>query len=248
MVAIHIHHSVVSSSQTSSQEFLVARTTTMTTSSAHGKKQVRFALEKDYEVYLVPHFLTYDTSHREELWWTRQEYKVIRDNIKRMANILEQRRSTSSSYQRRRKPSDMELANECTRGLEKQTQRGNMMKKMACRNGIQAVLAEQESQVEMDVCNEDAIRTRYMEASRANVDAAIEQGRKDAAYNEDDDDLRANLQVIDSRRIIYNSHKGDSVQLRSSSGRNNNARIRRLFHILIGTALLHDERRTEKRR
>lgn len=136
------------------------------------RKRARFALEKDYTVHEVPHRGDYP---REEIWYQRQEYDKFRDEIKRIVALIERR----TRYGR---PKLAPSIQECTRGLECQTQEGAVAKRVACLDSICAVLMEQDHQQSVGKFSDEAIRRRYIEMNCIHVEAALKQGQKDADY------------------------------------------------------------------
>ncbi len=199
----------------------------MAVSSEH-QKRVRFALQRDYQVYTVPHRWNYDISQRAELWLTGKEYQDIRDDIKRISNLM------SRKSKNKGRNSNFGPPQECIRGLERQTRQGAVAKKVASLDGIHAVLVEQENQQILNVFDADAIRERYVEVSAVNVLAAIEQGKKDARYDDDDNDNHHHHHDLQERNHNENCTAYNKVGITKSSQRRNRTRIGRFLSCFPG--------------
>ena len=189
------------------------------------QKRARFALEKDYKVHCVPHRWDYDAAERSQMWVTKQEYQDIRDEVKRIASLMDRR----LKYGRQK----LTPLGECTRGLDCQTQEGAVAKKVACLDGICAVLMEQEHQQSVgDFCDE-SIRKRYIEMNCVHVEAAIKRAQKDADHENEGTTSQSSSPNVDSGKA-----GGRIVNTR----RNRN----RISRLLFGTP--HRSNSYEKRR
>ena len=152
---------------------------------AINRKRVRFALEKDYAVHTIPHRLDYDASQRSEIWVSLEEYETIREEVKRIVSLMDRR----TRYGRQK----LAPVQECTRGLECQTQQGAIAKKVASLDGICAVLMEQDHQQSIGNFNGECIRRRYMEMTSGHVEAALRRAEQDADYDSPEDENSRNL-------------------------------------------------------
>jgi hypothetical protein len=180
------------------------------------RKRACFALEKDYKVHLVPHRWDYDASQRAEIWYGRQDYEEFRKGIKRIVELME--RNYSRNGRQQLPPL---LQEECTRGLESQTHRRAVAKKVASLNGICAVLVEQDHQKSVGNFSvaDEAIRKRYIEMNCVHVEAALKQGQKDAEYENHE------AEVLQQQQIANKNQAGQTLV----SARRNRSRISRLL-------------------
>jgi hypothetical protein len=130
--------------------------------------RVRFALEKDYQLYDVVHHYTKEES--ASVWWTREEYKETKKEAQAIIDALE--------YGSTR-------IGECTRGLEKKTRDGCIQKRLAVLDSICAVLMEQDRQFQQGMSGVNLIRRAYLTMTAKTAVEAREQGAEDAqCYDE----------------------------------------------------------------
>lgn len=133
-------------------------------------RSVRFALEKDYDVYTVPSRHEFSYKEKSQMWLTQEEYKIMKYELRRIVDLMSRHGSRMS---------------ECTRGLECKTPNGSMNKKIASLDGMCAVLLEQERQGQDGIRDAKRIRGAYVEMNQVYVKAAAEQGLQDSRYDEE---------------------------------------------------------------
>ena len=131
---------------------------------------VRFALDDEMcQTHPVRRLDSYTKEERSQIWFTRDDYKVMNEETKAVLDSMENGSSTNNAqyyfY---------------TRGLENKTHAGSVKKKMASLDGICAVLVEQERQSKLRIVDENQISKVYRQATAANVREAMERGGYDA--------------------------------------------------------------------
>lgn len=135
---------------------------------------VRFALEKDYEVHIIPSRFDYSGEERSQIWLDLEDYRRISQEVKAITSAIDRR---ARHGKKRVLPK-----NECTRGLESHTRNGCVARKVAILDGLHAVLMEQDHQQNKGTFRVEAIRNRYIEMSCVSVRAARQRGEEDALY------------------------------------------------------------------
>jgi hypothetical protein len=133
---------------------------------------IRFALEKDYAVHTVPNRFDFSDEEKSQVWFTGKEYDNVKQNVKRAVSRIED---------------GSVFLTECTRGLEGKTKQGSMNKQVAVLDGICAVLLEQERQRQDRRDDVQSIRAVYIEQTQIHANAALEQGMKDADYENEEE-------------------------------------------------------------
>jgi hypothetical protein len=137
--------------------------------------RVRFALEKDYQVYDAVH--QYTEEEHASAWWSIEEYRETKKATQAIVDALAYGRTQIV---------------ECTRGLEKKTRDGSIQKRLASLDSICAVLMEQERHLQEGISDVKLIRRAYLTITAKTTVEAREQGATDALYDETEDEIECN--------------------------------------------------------
>jgi hypothetical protein len=143
--------------------------------------RVRFALEKDYQVYDVVHQYYTEEEHAS-LWWSREEYRETKKEAQAIVDALESNGRIVV----------------CTRGLEQKTRDGSIQKRLAALDSICAVLMEQERQFQQGISGVELIRTAYLMITAKTTVEARERGAEDALCDETEDEFEYNPATQDN--------------------------------------------------
>jgi hypothetical protein len=146
----------------------IATTDAATTKSLSKRKRVRFVSTASFVETL--HINNYTTEEFRNTWYSRDEYSRISKELKESLALQESGPCSEDTVGN---------DNFCLRGLEAKTEIGFLRRKRNKRNGMQAVLVEQENQLKDNLYDTKAIAMAYHFMTKHCVTLARELGIAD---------------------------------------------------------------------
>jgi len=163
-LAINNEHLVNSEGGRSSPELQVVTTAL----SKEDSEARRIKFHETVNVHLIPHVDDMDDDEYFDIWYQKIDFEKMRAEFSETVNKI-----TSGKYE-----GDDEF--QCARGLEYRSRFGSQKRKLNKLRGLRAVLAEQNRQIEEDLCDDEALRDAYMVESHHTKEDARSLAQRDA--------------------------------------------------------------------
>jgi hypothetical protein len=140
-------------------------TMTSCKSSKTGQKSVSFSQSKN-TLHEIENLDDFTEQERSQIWFNREEYSDIKARYRHIIEMMRKKQLLSDTDEH------------CTRGLECRSIAGSKRRRDSQRNGLVAVLGEQDRQ-RADGVNEETLAIVYRQFAYHSQQAATNMGRRD---------------------------------------------------------------------